>query len=100
MKYGLMPGGLCENFLFLVKLLLDPFILSGFIAAFVASLFWMAAMTVADVSFAYPFITAGLTLLTVLLAILLLGEPINIMKGVGITLIILGVITMGLSSSP
>ncbi len=93
-KYGALPDGFIEKVLFLFKLLLDPFILSGFCAAFMASLFWMAAMTKADVSFAYPFITAGLTLLTVLLAVILLGESMTISKGIGILLILTGVIVM------
>ena len=58
----------------------------------------MAAMTKADVSFAYPFITAGLTLLTVTLAVILLGESMTWLKGAGISLIILGVVVMAYSN--
>ena len=90
-RYGELPEALNEKIIFLLKLLLDPYIFSGFVAAFVASLFWMAAMTKFDISTAYPFITAGLTLLTVFFAMLLLGEPISIYKLAGILLIISGV---------
>ena len=93
-RYGELPEALNEKIIFLLKLLLDPYIFSGFVAAFVASLFWMAAMTKFDISTAYPFITAGLTLLTVFFAMLLLGEPISIYKLAGILLIISGVIVI------
>jgi len=97
-QYGELPSDFHEKILFFAKVLIDPYIFSGLITAFMASLFWMAAMTKADVSFAYPFITAGLTLLTVTLAIILLGESITWLKGVGISLIIMGVVVMAYSN--
>jgi len=79
---------------FFLKVLFDPYIFSGLFAAFIASLFWMAAVTKFDVSYAYPFITAGLTLTTVILAVILLDEPISINKVIGILLITSGVLVM------
>lgn len=93
--YGDLPSGALDKIVFLARLLLDPYVLSGFISAFVASFFWMAAMTKFDVSHAYPFITAGLTLITVLMAIAILGEPVTTSKIAGVLLIIGGVIVMG-----
>ncbi|MFT6047242.1 MAG: drug/metabolite transporter (DMT)-like permease [Arenicella sp.] len=81
--------------IFLIKLLLDPYIFSGFAVALLASFFWMAAMTIFDISYAYPFITAGLTLTTVVLAILLLGESFSIQKITGVIMIAIGVSIMG-----
>lgn len=97
-RYGILPDGFLEKILFLLKVIIDPFIFSGLVAAFVASLFWMAAMTKADVSFAYPFITAGLTLLTVVFAVILLGESITWMKAAGVALILFGVVVMAYSN--
>ena len=54
----------------------------------------MAAMTKFDVSLAYPLITAGLTLTTVFMAIVLLSEPVSINKILGVVLIISGVLFM------
>lgn len=93
-RYGVFPPGLSDKFHFLLQVLMDPFIISGLAAAFVSALFWIAAMTTADVSFAYPFISAGLILLTVSLAVLLLGEPMTMLKAAGIAMIIMGVLTM------
>lgn len=94
-KFGQLPDAFLDKLFFLTKLLFDPYIFSGFSAAFLASLFWMAAMTKFDVSYVYPFITAGLTLLTVLLAIILLGESFSVPKIIGVLFIISGVIIMG-----
>jgi drug/metabolite transporter (DMT)-like permease len=94
-KYGELPDDFFDKFIFLVKLLLDPYIFSGFAVALLASFFWMAAMTIFDISYAYPFITAGLTLTTVVLAILLLGESFSIQKITGVIMIAIGVSIMG-----
>ena len=92
--YGQLPDSASGKIVFLLKAVLDPYIFSGLVAAFVASLFWMAAMTKFDVSLAYPLITAGLTLTTVIMAIVILSEPISINKTLGVALIIGGVLFM------
>ena len=91
-KYGALPDGSgIEKIIFLFKLLFDPFIFSGFASAFIASLFWMAAMTKFDLSQAYPIIIAGLAILTSFTAIIILKEPFTIYKILGISFIIMGV---------
>ena len=93
-KYGELPDLLSDKIIFLLKAIFDPFIFSGLFAAFIASLFWMAAMTKFDVSFAYPFITAGLTLATVFFAIVILNEPVSLNKVLGVLFIMSGVLIM------
>lgn len=97
-QYGQMPEPATEKVLFLFNALLDPYILSGLFSAFIASMFWMAAMTKYDVSYAYPFITAGLTLVTVFMAIFILGESITLYKLSGLILIVSGVVVLGIAS--
>lgn len=92
--YGPLPDHFIDKLFFLLRLLADGYIISGFIAAFVASLFWMAAMTKTDLSYAYPIITGGLTLLTTIMAIILLGETLSLPKILGILLIISGILVM------
>jgi len=94
-RYGTLPDGICSKFIFLFKLLFDPFIFSGFTIAFMASFFWMAAMTKFDLSYAYPIIVGGLALITSVFAIIFFKEPLSIYKIIGISLIILGVYTLG-----
>jgi multidrug transporter EmrE-like cation transporter len=91
---GPLPDVLQEKIIFILRLLADWYVISGFFAAFVASLFWIMVMTKTELSFAYPIITAGLTLLTTGLAILLLGETISFPKVLGIILIICGIAVM------
>jgi len=85
-----LPGDLTGKQLFLAKAFLDPFILSGFVAAFIASLFWMAAMTKLDVSFfAYPFMSLAFVAVR-LLSALFCQEPITLGKVLGLAPIVSG----------
>jgi len=90
-KYGALPEILTDKLLFLLKLLFDPFILSGFISAFVASLFWMAAMTKFELSYAYPFMS-GAFVLVFLLSVLFFNEAVTWQKLAGLVLIVSGII--------
>jgi len=89
--HGNLPVETIPKLIFLLKLFFDPFIMSGFIAAFLASLCWMAAMTAFELSYAYPFM--GLTFVLVFLAsVVLLGEQATAYKIIGLALIVLGII--------
>ena len=85
---GIFP----ENKLkFVALLLIDPIILSGFLAAFLASLTWMLAMTKFELSYAYPFMAFNFVLV-ILLSAGLLGEHVSVQKLLGIFLITVGTI--------
>lgn len=89
-KYGALPAAMYDKVLFLFSVLLDPFILSGLISAFVASLCWMAAMTKFDLSYAYPFV--GITYLLIFLASMwFFNEPFSYNKLLGVLLIMVGI---------
>lgn len=89
-QYGALPADGFAKLLFLIRLLLDPLILSGFVSAFIASLFWMAAMTKFALSYAYPFMSLSFVLVF-LFSILLLREPLTWAKVAGLALIVAGV---------
>ena len=90
-EYGSLPAHFFGKIHFLLKLLFDPYIFSGFVAAFVASLFWMAAMTKFDLSYAYLFV--GLTFALVLIfSAVFFYEPLNVYKVAGVVLIIVGIV--------
>ena len=82
-----------EKLFFVLKQLLNPWILSGFAAAFLASLSWMAAITKLRLSDAYPFTSLSLVLV-VLLSHICFDEPINSTKVLGTGIIVLGLIIM------
>jgi len=86
-----LPPDLYNKILYLIKLLLDPFVMSGFITAFLASLFWMLAMTKFELSQAYPMLIGGLAILTSFFAIIIFNESFGIMKATGLLLIIGGI---------
>ena len=89
---GALPeGGVSDKIIFLIKVLFDPWVFSGFFSAFIASFFWMAAMTKFDISYAYPFMS-GSFVLVFLLSVLLFNEPITWQKVTGLLLIIAGII--------
>ncbi len=90
-RYGELPGPFADKVLFLLNLFLDPYIFSGFAAAFIAGLFWMAAMTKFELSFAYPFIIGGLVIFTGILSVIILKESITVYKAAGILLIVSGI---------
>ena len=89
--YGELPDVLKDKIFFLIQLLIDPIILSALFSAFVASLFWMMAMSKFDMSYAYPFI-GSTYMLNLILALSLLGEPFTWNKVAGNVLILLGII--------
>lgn len=88
---GALPEALPDKIMFLSKAFLDPFILSGFAAAFVASVFWMAAMTKFDISFAYPFMSLAFVAV-LLLSACFFHEPVTLGKVLGLVLICGGII--------
>lgn len=88
---GSLPDGLYDKIIFLVKLLFDPWIFSGFFAAFVASFFWMAAMTKFEISYAYPFMSSAFVLVFIL-SVFLFQETITWQKIIGLLLIVAGII--------
>ena len=90
-KFGPLPADAFEKLKFLISLLFDPAIFSGFAAAFLASLAWMAAMTKFDLSHAYPFMSLNFVVV-LLLSGWLLSEPMTFQKALGVGLIVLGTV--------
>ena len=88
--YGDLPENFYEKLGFLLKLFTDPYILSGFASAFIAALFWMAAISKFDLSYAYPFMSASFVLVFIYSAIFF-QEPITPFKVIGLLLIVIGI---------
>lgn len=90
-QFGRLPPELIDKLKFLLGLLLDPAIFSGFAAGFLASLAWMAAMTKFDLSHAYPFMSLNFVVV-LLLSGWLLSEPMTLQKALGVGLIVIGTV--------
>jgi multidrug transporter EmrE-like cation transporter len=88
-KAGVLPTGVVAQSGFLLRMLVNPWILSALIAALIAALSWMAALTKFDLSFAYPFMSLSFVFVLALSA-LFFREPFTTYKIVGLALIALG----------
>ena len=90
-QFGSLPAETLEKLKFLLFLVFDPYIFSGFLAAFLASLAWMAAMTKFELSHAYPFMSLNFVVV-LLLSGWLLSETFSVQKFIGVFLIVVGTI--------
>jgi multidrug transporter EmrE-like cation transporter len=86
---GDFPPELGDKTMFMLRLLLNPWVISSFAAAFIASLTWMAAMTQFELSFAYPFMSLAFVVVMIL-SIMFLGEQLTWTKIAGTLIIIAG----------
>lgn len=77
----------------LIQLLLQPWVISAFVAAFAASLCWMLAVSRLELSKAYPFMALNF-LLVCIVAVPLFGESFNVTKGVGLGTVIIGLVIL------
>lgn len=72
------------------KVFLNSFILTGLACYAISILLWIYALSKVDVSIAYPMISVGF-IINVIAAWYLFGEPLGVLKLIGIFFIIIGV---------
>lgn len=90
-RAGDFPSELFERTSFLLHLIINPWIISALLAAFIAALSWMVAMTKFDLSHAYPFMS--LSFIIVLFSSgLFFNEAITSYKVIGLFCVIIGII--------
>jgi drug/metabolite transporter (DMT)-like permease len=86
---GALPDGTWNKVEFLLRLAINPWIISVFAVGAVAALSWMAALSRLELSRAYPFI--GLSFVLILLSsALFFDEPLTGWKVAGVALIVIG----------
>ncbi len=86
---GPMPPGGWPKLVFLLSQFLNPWVVSGLVSAFVASLAWMAAMTHFELNYAYPFMSLAFVIVMAL-GVLFLGETVTWPKIAGTVLVVAG----------
>lgn len=89
--HGELPPGALDKLVFLLRLFLDLWVVSGFAAAFIASLFWMAAISKLQLSFAYPFMSSAF-ILVLLFSVALFNEALTWQKVAGVAFIVTGLV--------
>jgi len=90
---GVVPVDNHEKIKFIVMLLINPWVLSGIAATFLAGVSWMLAMTRFEIGYAYPFISLNYVIVFGA-SILLFNEALSISKIVGTVLVIVGIIVI------
>lgn len=90
---GPLPADLSDKFAYVVALLLNPWVVSGIVATFLAGVSWMLAMTKFEISYAYPFVSLNY-ILVLAAGFLLFQEAMSITKLAGSALVILGIIVI------
>jgi multidrug transporter EmrE-like cation transporter len=88
---GESPSSLKKLISYAFNLYLDPWILSGFLIAFAASVTWSLALTKFQLSFAYPFTSISFVLVFIFSVLLFNDESFTLNKLIGLLLICLGV---------
>lgn len=88
---GQLPAGGGEKLVFLLRQLLNPWILSGYVSALLASVAWMAAMTRFELGYAYPFMSLAF-ILVMGFGALFLGESIGMTKLLGTLMVMAGLV--------
>ena len=90
---GPLPQDHLDKLTFLMKQFMSPWIFSGFVSAFVASLAWMAAMTRFELNYAYPFMSMAFVIVMIL-GVLFLGEAVNLRKVLGTLMVVAGLVVI------
>jgi len=93
MKQGVSQlGDYSSNLInFLLKAALSPWIISGLIGYVIGTVIWLLLLSKVDVSYAYPMLSLGYIFLLIF-ASLFLGEQITMIRVIGVSLIVIGVI--------
>ncbi len=102
LKKGIGAAGglsLDQGVLPLLKLFLQPWILTGLACYAVSVVVWLVALSKVDVAFAYPFLALGF-LANALLSRWLLGESIPALRWAALALIIAGVTLQAFTGAP
>ncbi len=87
-----------DKFIFVFKMLLNPYIMTSIFLTLLSGLSWMIAMTKFDISYAYPYTTLGFVGILVFSS-LLFNEPITWNKVIGILLIMVGIVISSRSAN-
>jgi multidrug transporter EmrE-like cation transporter len=90
-RAGELPGAAGSGLSYLLKLLVNPWVLTSLAAAVVALFAWMGALSRLDLSRVYPFVSASFVLVLICSAIFF-DEALTTPKVVGALLIVVGLI--------
>jgi drug/metabolite transporter (DMT)-like permease len=88
---GPLPGEVRSGFSFMFAALTTPAIFFGLVFAFAAALSWIAVLSRAELSFAYPFMILPVVLVLAL-SPLLFGEEVSALRWAGVLVVFIGLL--------
>jgi multidrug transporter EmrE-like cation transporter len=88
---GAFPVDPGDKFVFLARLLVNPWIVSALAAALAGAVAWMAAMTRLELSHAYPFMSLAFVFV-MLGSAWFFHEPVTLPKVAGLVLVCAGIV--------
>ena len=89
-KVGTLPADLMGKVQFIAVLLVNPWVMSGVIATFLAGVTWMMTMTKFQLSYAFPFVSLNYVLV-MLASAFFFNEPLSTTKVLGLIAILVGI---------
>jgi multidrug transporter EmrE-like cation transporter len=92
-KAGAFPESLAGKVEFLLRLMINPWVISVLVGAVIAAMAWMAALTHFELSRVYPFVALSFVGVLLLSAIVF-DESLTVAKVLGVLLIVAG-LTVG-----
>jgi len=103
LKWGMNEcGSITETNLGVVQyylgVLSKPQVLVGAVIYIVSALLWLAVLGMMDISAAYPIFVSGAFLIVTVAAILLFQEHVNLVRIIGISVVLLGIFLISQSA--
>jgi len=103
LKWGMNEcGSITETNLGVVQyylhVLSKPQVLVGAVIYIVSALLWLAVLGMMDISAAYPIFVSGAFLIVTVAAVLLFQEHVNLMRILGILVVVLGIFLVSQSA--
>jgi len=93
---GVITGALNQLLISLATAFTNPYVLAGVGAYGLSSIFWLILLSRVDLSYAYPALSLGYVLIT-LVSALFLGEEVSPLRWAGVLIICVGVIAVARS---
>ena len=81
-----------------LNVLSKPQVLVGMVIYIVSALFWLAVLGMMDITAAYPIFVSGAFLIVTVAAILFFREHVNLVRILGILVVLLGIVLVSQSA--
>jgi multidrug transporter EmrE-like cation transporter len=90
---GQVPADAMGKVGFIASLLMNPWVITGIVATFLAGVSWMLTMTRFEIGYAYPFVSLNYVIVLAA-SVLLFHESLSATKVVGTILVVTGIVVI------